>query len=495
MNGGTAIYGVEDRNWLSKKNYTFCLLTLLYIIQGVPLGFTMSTMPLLLKAKTSYTTVGFFSISGYPYSLKLFWSPIVDSLWFKNFGRRKSWIIPTQIISGILMLYLSASIDELFQVAEVSVTYLTMAFLTLTLLCATQDIAVDAWGLELFDYEDRHLTSLAQSVGLYTGFFLSGTIFLALNSVEFCNQYLRSVPDVEPLIKIGNYLWFWGVVYIIISVLLIWKEEKFVGSPEHKEISVKEVYIEILQLIKLENMKLLLPVLLLWKIGTMTLQPLFKIRLASNSFPQHLFAIGSGINFPIQLITSLLVSSSLHKPLDMWLIGYIIQIVLSLISMFIISSYTDPLTSSFILILLSFSILETISSSIIFVSQGTFFARISDSRIGGTYLTLLNTITNFGGTWPHFFLFYFVDFFTKEDCLQKGTNIKIAYQCSAAAEQSSSCTMNGGYCSTTVDGFYVVGGFCILFGLVMSRYFKVKFLPLQATNTNNWIVRDIEKII
>jgi hypothetical protein len=35
-------------------------------------------------------------LQAYPYSLKLLWSPIVDSLFSESFGRRKSWIIPIQ---------------------------------------------------------------------------------------------------------------------------------------------------------------------------------------------------------------------------------------------------------------------------------------------------------------------------------------------------------------------------------------------------------------
>ena len=31
-----------------------------------------------------------------------------------------------------------------------------------------------------------------------------------------------------------------------------------------------------------------------------------------------------------------------------------------------------------------------------FVSQMAFFARVSDARVGGTYMTLLNTLANLG---------------------------------------------------------------------------------------------------
>ena len=48
--------------------------------------------------------------------------------------------------------------------------------------------------------------------------------------------------------------------------------------------------------------------------------------------------------------------------------------------------------------------------------QGGFFAKIADPRIGGTYATLLNTVSNFGGTWPKFIVLAAVDWFTARKC-------------------------------------------------------------------------------
>ena len=45
-----------------------------------------------------------------------------------------------------------------------------------------------------------------------------------------------------------------------------------------------------------------------------------------------------------------------------------------------------------------------------FVAQMAFFARVSDPRIGGTYMTLLNTIANLGSLAPsHFLVFHIGD--------------------------------------------------------------------------------------
>ena len=44
--------------------------------------------------------------------------------------------------------------------------------------------------------------------------------------------------------------------------------------------------------------------------------------------------------------------------------------------------------------------LGTAASQIMFVAQMAFFNRVSDPKIGGTYMTMLNTIANLGGQWP-----------------------------------------------------------------------------------------------
>jgi MFS transporter, PAT family, solute carrier family 33 (acetyl-CoA transportor), member 1 len=52
-----------------------------------------------------------------------------------------------------------------------------------------------------------------------------------------------------------------------------------------------------------------------------------------------------------------------------------------------------------------------------FVSSSAFYTQIADPIIGGTYLTLLNTVSNLGGTWPRYFVLGGVDFFTKTSCI------------------------------------------------------------------------------
>ncbi|ETW56466.1 hypothetical protein PFUGPA_01637 [Plasmodium falciparum Palo Alto/Uganda] len=83
---------------ISKRNkdyYNIIFLLSLYTIQGVPIGVS-SVVPLIIQDKVSYSQLSILSLVSIPFSIKLLWAPIVDSVYNKRIGRRKSWIIPLQ---------------------------------------------------------------------------------------------------------------------------------------------------------------------------------------------------------------------------------------------------------------------------------------------------------------------------------------------------------------------------------------------------------------
>ena len=85
------------------------------MLQGIPVGLAFGSVPFLLKAKVSYGQVGVFSLASYPYSMKLLWSPIVDAVYSRKVGRRKSWIVPIQFCSALLLLWLGSHIETLME--------------------------------------------------------------------------------------------------------------------------------------------------------------------------------------------------------------------------------------------------------------------------------------------------------------------------------------------------------------------------------------------
>ena len=91
-----------------EEKASIALLMLLYILQGIPLGLIASVPMLLQNHHLSYTAQAHFSFAYWPFSLKLLFAPIIDALYVKSMGRRKSWLIPTQLALGVGMLYLGS---------------------------------------------------------------------------------------------------------------------------------------------------------------------------------------------------------------------------------------------------------------------------------------------------------------------------------------------------------------------------------------------------
>ena len=98
---------------LKKDIKSISLLLFLYFLQGLPLGLT-GTIPYILSSKkVSYADQGTFSFAFWPFSIKLLWAPLVDSIFVKKFGRRKSWLVPIQYLIGIFMFAFSDYVHEL----------------------------------------------------------------------------------------------------------------------------------------------------------------------------------------------------------------------------------------------------------------------------------------------------------------------------------------------------------------------------------------------
>nr|VZI32592.1 unnamed protein product [Spirometra erinaceieuropaei] len=208
---------------------------------GIPLGLA-AAIPYLLQSDAhtaNYKYQAIFSWVFWPFSLKLAWAPIVDSLYFRRLGRRKSWLIPIQYAIGIDLFVLAGKVNAwlgrpagqnwgpLGVAGDVQIWSLTCAFFGLTLLAATQDIVVDGWALTMLSKENVGWASTCNSVGQSLGYIIAFIVFLALESPEICNNYLRFTPvPGQGLISFSGFLYFWGVVFVLsTTVVAIFKSE------------------------------------------------------------------------------------------------------------------------------------------------------------------------------------------------------------------------------------------------------------------------------
>lgn len=104
------------RTNIRKDLTNIIFLMFLYLLQGVPLGLAHS-LPFIMSARNvSYADQGTFSFAFWPYAMKLLWAPLVDSIYVKKFGRRKSWLVPMQFIMGIFLISFADYVHQLLEV-------------------------------------------------------------------------------------------------------------------------------------------------------------------------------------------------------------------------------------------------------------------------------------------------------------------------------------------------------------------------------------------
>lgn len=68
----------------------------------------------------------------------------------------------------------------------------------------SQDIAVDGWALTMLSRENVGYASTCNSVGQTAGYFMGNVLFLALESADFCNKYLRVEPKDTGIVTLSG---------------------------------------------------------------------------------------------------------------------------------------------------------------------------------------------------------------------------------------------------------------------------------------------------
>ena len=383
------------RRLLLQDRKNLLLLVLLYFLQGIPLGLAGGSVPLLLKPHLSYSQIGVFSLASYPYSLKLLWSPIIDAVWHPKVGRRKSWLIPTQLLSGMGMIILSYYVEEMLLSAGDAGGSSLWAFawywFVLVFMAATQDIAVDGWALTLLSRESLPYASTAHVVGLTAGQFVSFTLFLALNSSEFANTWIRPRPGDNGLISLSGFLNFWGWIFLIFTTCLA------IFKPEARNIAGDgplKVYRSILDILRLRNIQILVAVHLLARLGFEVNDAATNLKLIDLGLHQDDIALLVLIDFPFEIATGYLagIMSSKYLPMDLWCWAFCGRVAAAITAQITVLAFPhNGVGRTYFLCVIASHVLSTITTVVMFVSFITFHMMIADPANGGMYMTLLAT--------------------------------------------------------------------------------------------------------
>jgi len=157
------------------------IILLMGFASGMPLLLTLSVLTYWMsKVGVDLTTIGIFALVGTPYAFKFAWAPLVDQMPLpvldRLLGRRRSWMLLAQV--GIFLSTLGMAFSD-----PVNAPWTTaLAAVAVAFFSATQDIAVDAYRIEILGDAEQGAGSATTQLGYRIALWIVDAMALLLPS-------------------------------------------------------------------------------------------------------------------------------------------------------------------------------------------------------------------------------------------------------------------------------------------------------------------------
>jgi len=245
---------------------------------------------------------------------------------------------------------------------------------------------------------------------------------------------------------------------------------------DHSELDLdlKGSYMLLLDIFKLLPVKQLAILLLTAKIGFSACDAVGPLKMIEAGVPKEKLALMAVPLIPFQIFLPFLISKYIIGPrlMDMYMKAVPYRLVIGLLvsTLIFATPYMitkDDIPAYYYGILLIIYGAHQLAVYTMFVCAMAYYAKISDPRSGGTYMTLLNTVTNLGNSWPTTAALWFVDIFTWKN-----------KECEGEVK-----------CPAVVDGFYIEIILTTIFGVFWLRRATKRMRLLQNLDDEAWRVR------
>lgn len=143
---------------------------------GLPLALIGTTLQAWMTTENvDLRVIGIFSLVGLPYTIKVLWAPVMDRFTIPWLGRRRGWIVLTQVLLAALILALGLSSPSLMPWL-VAALALAIAFSS-----ASQDIVIDAYRADVLHERELGAGAATTVVGYRLAMLTSGAIALIVS--------------------------------------------------------------------------------------------------------------------------------------------------------------------------------------------------------------------------------------------------------------------------------------------------------------------------
>ena len=176
------------------------VVVVLYLAHALPLYFYNVALPVILRHQgVDLRWIGMLSLLYIPWAFKFFWAPLIDRFYFKKLGKRKTWLLFTQIalVLGVVALALTQF--------DYGLGVFVIVGLWISTFAATQDIAIDGYTVETFSESEYRLGSMAQSIGVALGSMVGGAATLWLYQLYGWQTALISLASMTALTMLAIF--------------------------------------------------------------------------------------------------------------------------------------------------------------------------------------------------------------------------------------------------------------------------------------------------
>jgi PAT family beta-lactamase induction signal transducer AmpG len=294
-------------SWLNVfQSQKMAALLLLGFASGLPLFLTSRTLQAWMTVEqVDLTAIGLFSLVALPYSLKFLWSPLLDRFVPPFMGRRRGWLVLTQValVGAIAVMSLQSPRQTL--------QFLALNAVLIAFFSASQDIAFDAYRVDVLEEREMGAGAAVAVLGYRIALLVTGSIALIL-------------ADQIP----------WNWVYLCLAGLMalsigfsIWAPEpvRLVSPPMTLAEAVKLPFLEFFQRLGPIRGLLILGFIILYKLGDSLVNNMAIPFLLQTGFSQAAIgAIQGGMGLAATIVGTLAggaILSQIGINRSLWIFG------------------------------------------------------------------------------------------------------------------------------------------------------------------------------
>jgi len=160
--------------------------SLLSFASGLPLGLVWIAIPTWMKQEgVDIRVVGLFTLAQAPWTFKFLWSPLMDRYTPPFLGRKRGWVLLSQVALFALGLWLAGVSDR-----PEAVWVIASIALAIALASATQDIAYDGYAVEVLRREE-HGMAVGARMALYRAAMLVAGGYAITRAAETSWQHVN----------------------------------------------------------------------------------------------------------------------------------------------------------------------------------------------------------------------------------------------------------------------------------------------------------------